>query len=507
MIEDSSSDVLSGEDAFKLSDTFGFPLDLTKEILNEKGMTVDEETFKTLVAQQKKRSKDAHKASGADGWDVAGVVTKGIEATNFDGYTQTECDGKITAIIVDGERVDFLEPDTNAVVVLDTTAFYGEGGGQVGDTGIISNDNFTFEVTATSKTNDGVYLHHGSIVSGESVSVGDSVKATVDADRRAAIARNHTAAHLLQAALRKNLGSHVEQAGQLVNDKVVRFDFSHFAALTPDEIAKIERDVNEFILAANEVTMTEMPIEEAKKMGAMALFGEKYGDVVRVVKAGDFSTELCGGTHVSNSGKLGLFKIISESSVAAGVRRIEGVTGTGVLSYIDSINSLVANTAQVLKVSNVADLEKKASSVMGEIKAKDDEIKALTSELTEIRSGSMFDNAQEIDGLTLITANAGEVSVDELRQLCDKAKSTGENVVAVIAAVNSAKGSANFAVSCGKEAVAKGVKAGDVVRAVAQKAGGNGGGKPDFAMAGAKEIDKIDSALAAANEIVSSLIK
>ncbi len=507
MIEDSSSTVLSGEDAFKLSDTFGFPLDLTKEILNEKGMTVDEETFKTLVAQQKKRSKDAHKASGADGWDVAGVVTKGIEATSFDGYTQTECDGKITAIIVDGERVDFLEPDTNAVVVLDKTAFYGEGGGQVGDTGVISNDNFTFEVTATSKTNDGVYLHHGSIVAGESISVGDSVKAVVDADRRAAIARNHTAAHLLQAALRKNLGSHVEQAGQLVNDKVVRFDFSHFAALTPDEIVKIEKDVNEFILAANEVTMTEMPIEEAKKMGAMALFGEKYGDVVRVVKAGDFSTELCGGTHVSNSGKLGLFKIISESSVAAGVRRIEGVTGTGVLSYIDSINALVSNTAQVLKVSNVADLEKKATSVMCEIKAKDDEIKALTSELTEIRSGSMFDNAVEIDGLKLITANAGEVSVDELRQLCDKAKSTGENVVAVIGAVNSAKGSANFAVSCGKEAVGKGVKAGDVVRAVAQKAGGNGGGKPDFAMAGAKELDKIDSALAAANEIVSSLIK
>ena len=507
MIEQSTSDVLSGEDAFKLSDTFGFPLDLTKEILNEKGMTVDEETFKTLVAQQKKRSKDAHKASGADGWDVAGVVTKGIEATDFDGYTKTETNGKITAIIVDGERVDFLEPDTNAVIVLDTTSFYGEGGGQVGDTGIISNDNFTFEVTATSKTNDGVYLHHGTITSGESASVGDEVTATVDADRRAAIARNHTAAHLLQAALRNNLGSHVEQAGQLVNDKVVRFDFSHFAALTAEEIAKIENDVNEFILAANEVTMTEMPIEEAKKMGAMALFGEKYGDVVRVVKAGDFSTELCGGTHVSNSGKLGLFKIISESSVAAGVRRIEGVTGTGVLSYIDSINSLVASTAQVLKVSNVADLEKKASSVMVDLKSKDDEIKALTSELTEIRSGSMFDNAVEINGVKLITANAGEVSVDELRQLCDKAKSTGENVVAVIAAINSAKGSANFAVSCGKDAVAKGIKAGDVVRAVAQKAGGNGGGKPDFAMAGAKELDKVDSALAAANEIVSSLVK
>ena len=251
----------------------------------------------------------------------------------------------------------------------------------------------------------------------------------------------------------------------------------------------------------------EKPIAEAKKMGAMALFGEKYGEVVRVVAAADTSVELCGGTHVDNTAKIGLFHIVSESSVAAGVRRIEGVTGTGVLSYIDSINSLVASTAQVLKVSNVADLEKKAASVMGDLKSKDDEIKALTSELTEIRSGSMFDNAAEIDGLKLITANAGEVSVDELRQLCDKAKSTGENVVAVIAAINSAKGSANFAVSCGKDAVAKGVKAGDVVRAVAQKAGGNGGGKPDFAMAGAKELDKVDSALAAANEIVSSLIK
>ncbi len=507
MIEQQTSTVLSGEDAFKLSDTFGFPLDLTKEILNEKGMTVDEDKFRELVAQQKKRSKDAHKAAGQDGWDVAGVVTKGIEATTFDGYTKTECDGAITAIIVNGERADFLEPETDAVLVLDTTTFYGEGGGQVGDTGVISNENFTFEVNGTTKTNDGVYLHHGSIVSGESASLGDKVTASVDATRRDAIARNHTAAHLLQAALRNNLGSHVEQAGQLVNEKTVRFDFSHFAALTAEEIAKIENDVNKFILAANEVTMTEMPIEEAKKMGAMALFGEKYGDVVRVVKAGDFSTELCGGTHVSNSGKLGLFKIISESSVAAGVRRIEGVTGTGVLEYINSLNSLLTGTAQVLKIGNVSDITKKANAVMAEIKEKDDEIKSLTADLTELRSGNMFDNAVEIDGVKLITANAGEVSVDELRQLCDKAKSTGENVVAIIAGINTAKGSANFAVSCGKDAVAKGVKAGDVVRAVAQKAGGNGGGKPDFAMAGAKELDKIDSALEAAGEIVASLIK
>ncbi len=507
MIDNAASSVLSGEDAFKLSDTFGFPIDLTKEILNEKGMTVDEEKFKELVVQQRKRSRDAHKGAGKEGWDNAGVVTKGLPATVFEGYTGTECDGKIVSIIVDGERVEFLEPETDAALVLDKTAFYGESGGQVGDTGIISNDSFTFEVSATSKTNDGVYLHYGRIVSGDSLSTGSEVKVSVDSARRAAIARNHTAAHLLQAALRKNLGSHVEQAGQLVNESAVRFDFSHFTALTAEEIKKVEDDVNDFILSAQDVTMTEMPIDEAKKLGAMALFGEKYGDVVRVVKAGDFSVELCGGTHVSNSGKLGLFKIISESSVAAGVRRIEGVTGNGVLEYIDRQSSLINSTAQILKIGNPAELKNKAASLMADMKAKDDEIKSLTSELTELRSGSMFDNAKEVGGLKVIAAAAGEVSVDELRQLGDKAKESGENVVAVFAGVNSAKGTANFAVSCGKEAIAKGVRAGDVVKQVAQLAGGNGGGKPDFAMAGAKNIDKINDALNAAEGIVASLIK
>ena len=253
--------------------------------------------------------------------------------------------------------------------------------------------------------------------------------------------------------------------------------------------------------------MTEMPIDKAKKLGAMALFGEKYGDIVRVVRAGDFSTELCGGTHVSNSGNLGLFKIISESSVAAGVRRIEGVTGTGVLNYIKNLNSVLGNAAQALKISNPSELDKKAAALAAEIKQKDEEIKSLTSELTELRSGNMFENAKDIDGIKLITASAGEVSVDELRQLCDKAKAEGDNVVAVIAALNSAKGTANFAVSCGSEAIAKGVKAGAVVKQVAMLAGGNGGGKPDFAMAGAKDTAKIDEALTAAAEIVKSFIK
>ena len=307
--------------------------------------------------------------------------------------------------------------------------------------------------------------------------------------------------------MRKTLGSHVEQAGQLVNDKTVRFDFSHFSALSSDELKTVEDKVNNVILSAESVTMTEMPIEEAKKTGAMALFGEKYGDVVRVVKAGEFSTELCGGTHVSNTGKIGLFKIITETSVAAGVRRIEAVTGTGVLEYIDSLNARIAGAAAALKVTNPADVEKKATSLANELKEKDKEIEALTAQLTEMRSGSLFDGAVEVGSLKVIAANAGEVTVDELRQLSDKAKSEGDNVVAVFGAVNKEKGSANFAACCAPDAVKCGVKAGDVVRAVAKLAGGNGGGKPDFAMAGAKDIDKVDEAIAAVADIVKSLIK
>ena len=507
MIEDSKSKELSAEDAFKLQDTFGFPIDLTKEILEEKGMTVDEEKFKELVLVQRKRSRDAHKGAGAEGWNDTGVVTKGIEKTEFKGYDAYETDGKIITFITDGIRCDVLENGADSFLVTDRTTFYAESGGQVGDTGYIYGDGFTFEVENTTKTNDGVFLHYGRIVDGDNAKTGDSVKTVIDKDRRNAIARNHTAAHLLQAALRKTLGSHVEQAGQLVNEKTVRFDFSHFSALSSDELKTVEDEVNNIILSAESVTMTEMPIEEAKKTGAMALFGEKYGDVVRVVKAGDYSTELCGGTHVSNTGKLGLFKIITETSVAAGVRRIEAVTGTGVLEYIDSLNTRIAGTAAALKVSNPADVEKKAISLANELKEKDKEIEALTAQLTEMRSGSLFDGAVEVGSLKVIAANAGEVTVDELRQLSDKAKSEGDNVVAVFGAVNKEKGSANFAACCAPEAVKCGVKAGDVVRAVAKLAGGNGGGKPDFAMAGAKDIDKVDEAIAAVADIVKSLIK
>lgn len=507
MIEDSESKELSAEDAFKLQDTFGFPIDLTKEILEEKGMTVDEERFKELVLVQRKRSRDAHKGAGAEGWNDTGVVTKGIAKTEFKGYDSYEAEGRIIAFITDGIRCDVLENGADSFLVTDKSSFYAESGGQVGDTGYIYGDGFTFEVENTTKTNDGVFLHYGRIIDGDNAKTGDRVKTVINATRRDAIARNHTAAHLLQAALRKTLGSHVEQAGQLVNENTVRFDFSHFSAMTSDELKTVENEVNHIILSAENVTMTEMPIEEAKKTGAMALFGEKYGDVVRVVKAGDFSTELCGGTHVSNTGKLGLFKIITETSVAAGVRRIEAVTGTGVLNYIDSLNSKIFGTAAALKVANPSDIEKKAVSISNELKEKDREIEALTAQLTEMRSGSLFDSAVEVGSLKVIAANAGEVTVDELRQLSDKAKAEGGNIVAVFGSVNKEKGSANFAACCAPEAVKNGVKAGDVVRAVAKLAGGNGGGKPDFAMAGAKDIDKVDEAIAAVADIVKSLIK
>ena len=507
MIENSKGSILDAADAFKLQDTFGFPIDLTREILEEKGMTVDEDKFKELLLEQRKRSRDAHKGAGAEGWNDTGVVSKGIDATLFKGYDATEAEGKVIAINLDGERVESLENDVYAAVVTDETAFYAESGGQVGDTGFLVGNSFKFEVENTSKTNDGVFLHYGKVVEGTELKLGDCVNTLVNAQRRGAIARNHTAAHILQAALRETLGSHVEQAGQLVNENTVRFDFSHFSAMTAEEINAVENKVNKIILSAAPVTMTEMPIEEAKKSGAMALFGEKYGDVVRVVKAGDYSTELCGGTHVSNTGNLGLFKIVSESSVAAGVRRIEGVTGEGVLRYIDSLNNAIIGAAKALKVANPADLEKKAIAVASELKEKDREIDSLTSELTNLRSGSLFDNISEINGLRVISAVAGEVTVDELRQLSDKAKAMGDDIVCVLAALNKEKGSLNFAASCGKAAVAKGVRAGDIVRAVAQKAGGNGGGKPDFAMAGAKEIDKVNDAVSAVADIVASLIK
>lgn len=496
--------VFSGEDAFKLNDTYGFPLDLTKDILEEKGITVDEDKFNALLAAQKATARAARKDAGADAWKGNSVKID-ADKTEFVGYTDFDCDAKILAIVnADGDLVDMLGAGESGTVVLDKTPFYAQSGGQVGDSGVIKNgEDNAFIVADTAKNADSVYLHKGEVSRGI-ISVGDSVFASINATRRKSIMRNHTAAHLLQAALRQVLGTHVEQAGQLVNETEVRFDFTHFNPMTTQEIAKVEMLVNKFILSASSVTMQEMPIEEAKKMGAMMLFGEKYGDIVRVVKAGDFSTEFCGGTHVANSGEIGLFKIVSEASVAAGVRRITAYTGLGSLAYLNLNEMAVKTVASILKTSENEVVER-TQAVISDNKEMEKEIQALNAEITKLKSADMFSKPTLVDGLELYIAKIEGTTPDALRSMGDDLKNKGDNVVALIAGVNGDK--ANLVAVCGKNGIAKGVKAGDLVREIAKLAGGGGGGRPDSAMAGAKDISKLDDALAAVEQTVKSLIK
>lgn len=507
IIAQSDSKVLSGADAFKLQDTFGFPIDLTKELLEERGMSVDIDEYDRLYAQSRAAARAARKDAGAQAWKDSNVSFKDVGATEFVGYTDYSCDAEIKAIVTNGERDEFATADSEVVVVLDKTPFYGESGGQAGDTGVIKTDNATLEVTATGKTPDGVVLHIARFISGDSIALGDKVHAQIDVEKREATRRNHTAAHLLQAALRKHLGSHVEQAGQLVNSEEMRFDFTHFSALSGDELKAIEREVNEVILKGIPVETREMPIEEAKKLGAMALFGEKYGDVVRVVSAGDFSVELCGGTHADNTAKLGLFKIVSESSVAAGIRRITAVTGFGVLNHIENDERIMQSAAAAMKLGNVAELDKRAATLSAEVKAKDRELAELRSEISALKAGSLMDSARQVGGVRLITAEVEVSNPGELRSMCDTARDNGADIVAVFAGVNKEKGTLNFACACGADAIKLGAHAGNIVRETAKIAGGSGGGKPDSAMAGAKDASKADEALAAVDSIVSAMLK
>lgn len=507
IIAQSDSKVLSGADAFKLQDTFGFPIDLTKELLEERGMSVDIDEYDRLYAQSRAAARAARKDAGAQAWKNNNVSFKDVGATEFVGYTDYSCDAEIKAIVTNGERDEFATADSEVVVVLDKTPFYGESGGQAGDTGVIKTDNATLEVTATGKTPDGVVLHIARFISGDSIALGDKVHAQIDVEKREATRRNHTAAHLLQAALRKHLGSHVEQAGQLVNSEEMRFDFTHFSALSGDELKAIEREVNEVILKGIPVETREMPIEEAKKLGAMALFGEKYGDVVRVVSAGDFSVELCGGTHADNTAKLGLFKIVSESSVAAGIRRITAVTGFGVLNHIENDERIMQSAAAAMKLGNVAELDKRAATLAAEVKAKDRELAELRSEISALKAGSLMDSARQVSGVRLITAEVEVSNPGELRSMCDTARDNGADIVAVFAGVNKEKGTLNFACACGADAIKLGAHAGNIVRETAKIAGGSGGGKPDSAMAGAKDASKADEALAAVDSIVSAMLK
>ncbi|MCI8497166.1 MAG: alanine--tRNA ligase [Clostridiales bacterium] len=504
MLDELDARMLSGEDAFKLYDTFGFPIDLTREILAERGLDVDEEQFNALMLQQRELARSSRKAATAEAWAGSKSILEEMQATEFKGYETLSTDSKVLAIVSGGEMVEELAEGDEAVVVLDATPFYGESGGQVGDTGVIKNSDAQFEVTDTTRTHNGVFLHKGTVKAG-SLRVGDRVSAQVVESERRAIMRNHTAAHLLQAALREVLGTHVQQAGQLVSAKSVRFDFTHFEAMTAGEIEKVETLVNDIILQGMEVATREMPIAEAKKLGAMALFGEKYGDVVRVVSAGDYSTELCGGTHVDNTAKLGLFKIVSEGSVAAGVRRIEGVTGAGVLDYLNSRTALLSESAEALKVGNVEELPRRALQVMVDLKAKEKEINALNERAARMQIEGLFSGAKQVDGITILSVSLSGTGSDALRTMTDQMKQNRPNLIAVIAGINGDK--ATLAAVCGSEAVKRGAHAGNLVRAVAQITGGNGGGRPDSAMAGAKDLTKIDEALMAVEEIAAGMLK
>ena len=488
---------LSGDGVFKLYDTFGFPIDITREIAEENGLEVDEDGFEKLMLEQKNRARAAR--GNISGWsENSKSALADIAKTAFTGYSEYETDAKILALITDEGPVDSVS-EGDVTVVLDKTPFYGEGGGQVGDSGKITKDGAVLDVSDTKKT-DGVYLHICRLSDGE-FSVGDSVKATLDGDRREAIKRNHSAAHLLQAALRRVLGNHVEQAGSYVDENRVRFDFRHFAPMTAEELANTEKAVNEAILSGIEVENYETSIEEAKKTGAMALFGEKYGNRVRVVKMGDFSVELCGGTHVSNTAKVGLFKIISESSVAAGVRRIEGTTGLGVLSFLEEKENLIKACAAELK-ANPAEIDKKAAALQAEVRAAKQEVEKINAKLAASQTGDIMSSAKKVGKFDFIAYKTEGVDLGAVRTVTDKIKAENDDAVAVISV--SFDGKNNLVACCGKNAVKNGANAGLLLKEISPIAGGGGGGRPDSATSGIKMPEKIGEVFKKAEEILAS---
>ena len=490
----------SGEDAFKLYDTYGFPIDLTREMAADEGLSVDEEAFAKAMAEQKNRAREARKALGDLGW--AGVeFGKDIPSTEFVGYDHDSIDdAKLVALVVEGEQAEEMMSGVEGIVVLDKTPFYAEMGGQVADHGYLVSGDAKLKVTQVKKTPKGYFVHTCELLDG-TIHGGDEVTASVDEKRRAAICRNHTATHLLQKALREVLGEHVHQAGSYQDDKITRFDFTHFNAVTPEELVEVEKRVNEKIFAALPVTIQNLPIEEAKKMGAMALFGEKYGKVVRVVDIEGWSTEFCGGTHVKNTAQIGGFKIVSESSVAAGIRRIEAVTGRNLLIRANLQEAMLHTVANTLKANNITSLPIRAEAVMAENKAMSKELEEIKAKVAASKVDSLFDNAEEVGGVKIASAYFTGTSGDTLRGMCDSIRDKAVNpCVAVL--VGKTDDKITMAVTVNKLAQEKGLKAGNLVKEISAIAGGKGGGKPDFAMAGLKEETKIDEALAAVKGIV-----
>ena len=496
---------LPGEDVFKLYDTFGFPLDLTREIARDHGIDIDEEGFLAQMQRQREMARKAREELGDLGWEED--VLAGLEfRETFVGYQSLSAKTQLLNILKNGELVGTLSEGDEAMLLLETTPFYAESGGQVGDTGTLQFVNGSvFTVRDTKKSPTGHILHIGELSSG-SIKVGDTLTAIVDKDRRRAIMRNHTAAHLLQAALREVLGTHVHQAGQMVDEHVCRFDFTHFSAVTPQELEQIERKVNRMILDGLDVNISEQHIDQAKAQGALALFDSKYSEIVRVCNISGQSIELCGGTHVSNTAQLGLFKIRHESSVAAGVRRIEAVTGWNTLETIHQQEALLRETSELLKSCPVADIPAKVSALNAQVKALQKQLDEQTQKLAAYQTQELTGNMPQIGPVRLLTMLLNVDSVDALKKTADSLKSKHPDIVGVIAMNDQKdpKGKVTLLAFAGKEAVAAGIHAGKLVQAVAQKAEGSGGGRPDNAMGGASRPDMIDEALAAAGEVVKA---
>ena len=490
--------VFSGADAFKLYDTYGFPIDLTREMVQEQDMTVDEDAFQELMEQQRVRARKAREALGDLAW--AGVDL-GLDTTptKFTGYDHTVDQGTILAIVCDGEVCSEIDEGKQGVLVLDCTPFYAEMGGQVADNGVIETDGALFQVTDVQKDKAGKFLHHGVMHSGR-LQVEQTVTARIDTDRRKAIMRAHSATHLLQAALREVLGDHVHQAGSLVEPDRLHFDLTHFSAITPEELERVNEIVGDWILDGMDVTVSEMSMEQAKASGATALFSEKYGDLVRVVNMGGKSVELCGGTHVDNTAKIGPFRITGESSVASGVRRVEAITGKAYLREMEAVNRRMYAAAEVLH-AKPADLIAKAKGFTAELKEARQNVERMKEKILHSDVDRFLYASKNIGGIKVITTTRTDLEAGDLRKLGDFLRDKDPDTVAVLATATESK--VTFVAVCGKNAVARGIRAGDLVRAVSAVTGGKGGGKPDSAMGGGSEVLKIDDALAIVDDFVA----
>ena len=503
-LEKNGGKILSGEDAFTLNDTYGFPIDLTEEILQEKGLGVDRDAFNALLLEQKTRSREGRNVGDEAAWSEDIYQTLGKEiTTEFIGYDNSCCDANITVIVKDGQVSENVSDGENAVIILDKTVVYGESGGQMGDNGEIIGEGFKMTVTDAKKLGDGKILHHVTVTEG-SANKGDKVTVSIDTKKRMATARNHSTTHLLQKALREVLGSHIEQAGSYVDENRLRFDFSHFEAVSKEQLQEIENKVNAAILAAYPVTIKNMSIADAKAEGAMALFGEKYGDTVRVVNMGGYSIELCGGCHLKNTAEAGLCKILSESGVAAGVRRIEAVTGEGVLRYIEEKNAIIRDTAAALKTTE-GELVHRAEAVANENREQQKKLEQVASQMANAKANDIMSGVKHIGDINVIVAQMNGSTVDNIRKTGDAIKEKTPMCVCVFAA--NTDGKISFIAMASADAVAKGVHCGKIIKEITAVAGGSGGGKPDSAQGGGKEASKIDNALALVDEIVAAQIK